>query len=276
MFLKPPSSADKPKFNRSSKGAFTNRPLPKRKPLKPAEDEKNEEENSAKVSKETTPFVSWIMSNKCDCDPMFTDVRDYVLEGSPYKGSAKYGFKEQIKDAGSKWLPNPMKTGDCNDKNVKRGWWAAWDDKTLFYLLHFRDESNEPMWTCEGGRGPLAPSECLLLKRWMSEFLGQEETRRTESRVASILAQAAEPVDNTTDGASYHYQSCESASPVQGLSVEYKKWPGHTFCSQCEGEVWDQFLDCRCANAVWKKCSECWMMSRVDSEASMDARCGCS
>ena len=273
MFLKPPSSIDKPKSNRSNKGAFTNRPLPKRKPFKPTEDDKNEEENPAKIVKETTPFVSWVMSNKHDCDLMFVDVRDYVLDGSPYKGTATYGFKEQIKDSGSKWLPNPMKTEYCNDKSVKRGWWAAWDDKTLFYLLHFRDESNTPMWTCEGQKGPLTPSECLLLKQWMSEFLGKEETRRTESRVASILAQAEKPDESTKSDEIY--QSCEPTSPIHESPVKYKKWPGHTFCSQCKGEVWDQFLDCCCTNAVWKKCSECWLMSRADSEASVDTRCGC-
>lgn len=273
MFLKPPLSADKPKANRSNKGAFTNRPLPKRKPFKPPEEE-TPDEPSAKVSKEETGFVLWVKTSKQNCDPIFTNVYEYVLEGSPFKGDAKYGCKDQIKDAGARWMPNPMKQEGCTNRSVKRGWWAAWDDKTLLYLLSMRDDTDSPMWTCEGKGGLLVPSECLVMKTWLAEFLGEEECKRTESRVASILAHSAEPEESAPDDASC--QSYQPMSPVHVQPVKYKQWPGDTFCSQCETAVWDQFLDCHCTGAVWKTCPECWIKFRTDAGAAADTLCECS
>ena len=271
MFLKAPVGADKPKPNRSNKGAFSNRPLPKRKAFKPPE-----EEVSAAHCKEETAFVLWVKTNKQDCDPDYTNILEYVLEGSPFKGSAKFGFKDQIKEAGARWVPNPIKVEGCTNKRIKRGWWTAWDDKVLFYLLHMRDDYRQcPIWTCEGKDGLLVPSECLVMKDWLSEFFGDEESKRAESKVASILAPPQEPVEGAEDDVSC--QSYKPMSPTHLLHpIKYKHWPGDTLCSQCESVIWDQFLDCRCEGAKWQTCSECLVKFRPDAGADVNTECRCS
>ena len=277
MFLKPPTGSDRPLPNRSNKGAFTNRPLPKRKAFKPLE-----EDGESQESKQETAFVTWVRTKKQDCDPAYGDLLAYVLKGAPFRGDCGFGLKEEVKEAGACWLPNPLyKDGDS--KKVKRGWWSALDDKTLFLLLTLNKiKRKSDVWKCyddNGDTGLLVEGECTELRNWMHEFYtevyGEEELKKVGTRCESIVAivEANREADEAFENA------CSDPMNIVHVPTsanQYRQWPGETTCSVCKSVVTDQFMDCSCSEAVWKRCSECWLKFRVDSNATADTQCGCA
>jgi hypothetical protein len=276
MFLKAPSGSDRPKANRSNKGAFTNRPLPKRKAFKPPE-----EEEEVKVQKQDTAFTTWAKTAMHDCDPIYQNVVDYAIAGSPFRGNAAFGRKDEAKDAGAKWLPNP--SYDEQDRRSKRGWWSAWDDKTLYTLLSLNKKSGEVVWSCHGDGGMLVEMECSILKDWMDKFYsevhGEDEVKRMAARCDSIaaIARAGREAEEASDRASEPAPS-EPMSPdhPSASAKTYKQWPGDTVCSACKVVVTCQFLDCHCPEATWQRCAECWLKWRSDPGAPADTACGCA
>jgi hypothetical protein len=276
MFLKPPSGSDRPKPNRSNNGAFTNRPLPKLKAFKPPEAEEST------VQTQNTAFVTWTKARMHGCSPIYQNVLDYVSSGSPFRGNGAFGKKDEVKEAGAKWLPNPSYE-EGEPRKTQRGWWSAWDDKTLFTLLSLGSYINTwnrkcMVWSCHGDAGVLVEAECSVLKGWMDEFYlevhGEEETKRVVDRSKSIvnIVQANREMDAITER---NKSLDRSRSPPATPVVKYKQWPGHTTCSVCELVVTDQFGDCRCEQARWQRCAECWFMWRVDPGAATNTACGC-
>lgn len=279
MFLNPPSGADRPKRNRSNKGAFTNHPLPKRTAFKPPE------EDEAKMQKQDTAFVTWTKGKMHDCSPIYRNVLDYVTNGSPFRGNVAFGHKEEVKEAGARWLPNPSYEEGANEpRGTKRGWWSAWDDKTLFTLLSldrvYKQGSHYKVmaWNCYGEAEMLVEAECSVLKGWMEEFYlevhGEEETKRVVARcesIVEIVKTNREMEDASERAPSEPMVPNHDATTV----VEYKQWPGHTTCSVCAKVVSDQFLTCSCEKAIWQRCAVCWLMWRVDPGAATNTACGC-
>jgi len=269
MFLSAPKPADCPVRNRSNKGAFTNRPPEKRKRFKPTDE--SDETPPPGTERHETEFVKWAEIHKKDGN---ADVLSYVLEGGPFKGEGGFEYKEQIKRVGARWIPNHLKTEECKDRKIKRGWWSAWDDKTLFALLHLRDDLDEPMWRCQAVDRLLVSTECKVLLRWLTEFYGEEQTRVVEEKVGFMLSTQGGEDQTDQAGQCDQYGPCDQPAHAHASCV-YRQWPGDTVCSQCDVAIWDQFLDCHCEGAVWRRCPECWRKWRVDSTAAGDHENAC-
>ena len=282
MFLKPPRGSDKPKSTRTNNGAFTNRPLPKRKAFKPPE------EQESKIQKQDTPLVTWTRANKSDCSPIFKDILQYVLDGPPFRGDVKFGSKEEVKSLGAQWHRNPQseedeQSEDKKDKKgdkVKRGWWAAWDDKTLFSLLNINKTPDTILWRAHGAEGGLVDGECSVLKKWVDEFYmdvhGSEERSKVVSHSEKILSMVNEDREYNAVG-NTGQESSRTSGPItlKVPNIEYRQWQGDTSCSACSVTVSDQFLDCKCDAAEWKRCPVCWLQWRCDAAATANTSCGC-
>ena len=127
MFLKSPACSDKPKPNRSQKGAFTNKLAPRSKSLCPRT-RARKAPRRATTSKAKpgdkipdSAFVAWLRDKETSHAVHVDMAKDYLLEGAPFKkGDSTFDAKDAIKDVGGTWRRNPDKAKDCDDKSIRR------------------------------------------------------------------------------------------------------------------------------------------------------------
>ena len=73
--------------------------------------------------------------------------KQYLLSDMPYKGVHAKGFKEQLKEAGAKWMRNPNAVEGVFDADVPFGWFVACSVKDLRSLLEVkRTSSGDKAW----------------------------------------------------------------------------------------------------------------------------------
>ena len=111
MNLKAPSVGVRPKRLSNLNRAFTGKPAVKIKRFKPEGDADNGSDNVPKDA-QTGALAVWLKDHG-DRDG-YSEVRQYLLAGPPYKGDAAYEAKEQLKDHGARWVPNPLKQKGMN------------------------------------------------------------------------------------------------------------------------------------------------------------------
>ena len=257
MFLKAPTVGDKPKPNRSQKGAFTNKMAPKIQKFVPKDEgEEGEDDPQTRkpVPKEKQPdstFVAWLR-NKATSHAVHVDMaKDYLLEGAPFKGDSTFDAKEGIKERGGTWCPNPDKRKDCEDKSIRRGWWSAPNEACLIKLLRMpNDERNRRQWT------PLnmGPTQLNCMVQWLDEFHGNAQGSSIQEAVVEEETVEKEVVEE----------------PVAKRARTWVPWVPDTKCVVCAQPVTDQFMECHCLEAEWACCSKCGEKYRVDFRTRKD------
>lgn len=264
MFLTAPSSSDKPKSNRSQKGVFSNKAPPKIKAWKPPEDEKTPD---APAPKADSPFVAWLKAQKTSSSTYVEAAKAYLLNGPPYKGQSAFGCRDLVTEIGAKWVRNPNKKKDCDDKQIARGWTCALDDQMLLRLLHATASKGEPAWKSDG----LTPSQWEQLSTWLTQFYGCHVG-------PSVQKESTDHVDGGEI-------RCKRPRQVPDwiLNATYdSSWVPDTECCVCSQRVSDQFLECACEDARWKRCSKCNERVRTDTTdqfatmANKNFKCKCS
>ena len=143
--LRYPKNDDKPKA-RIRKEVFATAP-PKKKAPKlqfstanirmQVSNDTEQVNNKAVVQKAEGKLQQWLKAGNAD-RPGCEEAREYLLRGIPYRGTHAVGSKDVIKEAGARWMPNPLKI----DTNVapwidgmSNGWFAAHTDNELVALL---------------------------------------------------------------------------------------------------------------------------------------------
>lgn len=262
MFLKPPCANDKPKSNRSQKGAFTNKLVPKIKKFVPKDEgEEGEDGGSRKpIVREKPPdteFVAWLRAKQTSHAVHVDMAKDYILEGAPYCGDSTFDAKENIKEQGGSWHQNPDKRKDCDDKSIRRGWWSARDDSTLVKLLRMpNDDRGRRQWT------PLdmGATQITFILAWLDEFKGNLPGTSTQQEVCTD--DPAHKRMRTGD------EKADWTGVPQWIIDANAKWVPRrvpdTKCVVCGEGVTDQFMDCRCLEAVWERCLKCGEKYRTD------------
>ena len=267
MFLKSPACSDKPKPNRSQKGAFTNKLAPKIKKFVPKDEgEEGAEEGDASKAKPgdkvpDSAFVTWLRDKETSHAVHVDMAKDYLLEGAPFKGDSTFDAKDAIKDLGGTWRRNPDKAKDCDDKSIRRGWWSAPNESVLLKLLRLgNDERGRRQWTPLG----MGDTQMHFIMSWLDEFYGH-------SPGTSARAQEQDSADPTEEDL-LHTKRARTDTP-QESKWYVTKWVENTVCISCRQEVWDQFMDCSCAGAIWKQCPLCCAKYRVDFKTRSDVVC---
>ena len=171
--LKPPTSGDRPKPPTRTNRAFTGKPAAKPKAFKPqAEAEAQQEPTAAgPIVARNVKLDTWL--KEIGDKPGYTEAREYLLAGPPYKGESDFAAKEQLKDNGAKWIPNPHKEKGVKD-GITPGWWSALKERDVrtFMALTYTRES----------RYSKAPREC---KSWQPLGVPEESAQN----VLKLLAQ---------------------------------------------------------------------------------------
>jgi len=265
--LKPPTSSDKPKPNRSLKGAFTGKLTPKPKPFKPPSDEDDAPPPQAPVPKEPTEFMKWLKDKPTNGAWHVESAKEYVLEGPPFKGDSSFDAKQDIKEAGGRWVPNPLKRKDCEDKSIVRGWWGAYEDKALAELMNLGiDGKGRRKWQCAG----MGEAQQTVIQGWLAEFRApsaEDEEQQPEVVAAEPPPKRAKKEGNEYDGVpQWIIDANKKYKPIVVPDTE---------CKVCKQGVSDQFLDCQCQEARWQRCAKCGHKWRVDSHARCNTKCKC-
>ena len=257
MFLQAPKSGQVPKPNRSPKGAFTNRPPPKIKKFVPPNDNGDEDDVPSKPKVRERPpdsaFMAWLREKQTSHAVHVNDAKDYVLEGAPFKGESTFDAKEAVKELGGGWCANPDKRKDCEDKSIRRGWFAANDETVLLRLLRLKnDDRGRRQWTPLG----MGSTQINLLLTWLNEFFGSAP----ESASDSPYPEAKRPRNGPKAATD------ETPQWIIDYNARYVHvWFHDTKCVACDEWVTDQFLDCGCGPGVkWERCAKCGAKYRTD------------
>lgn len=93
-------------------------------------------------------FQQWLASGGGD-RPGCEEAREYLMRGAPYRGTSLFLAKEDIKELGGKWLPNPLKIDKEAKDGIARGWWSAPSETELAALIRMprTDERGRRSWT---------------------------------------------------------------------------------------------------------------------------------
>lgn len=273
--LSAPVAGQKPASNRSMNGAFTGKkpaPYKKFKPEAP-----DAEAAPPAAAKQETPFGIWLKAHIAKLDeqgqtlPAYKrDVYEYVLKGAPYRGDSLFESKDKLKELGARFHFNPAKKEGCDDKSIKKGWWAAGDDATLFRLLQLdRDDNGRNQWSClEMGAVQLScirawlrmfREETGIVSNVDEEMTPDEEAPRVTKRQRAAVAQEAKVPDWILEVADGKYLTPRVPYPT---------------CGVCFRTVIDQFLDCGCAGVQWTRCPKCTAIYRPEAPPPHD-KCGC-
>lgn len=263
MFLRPATASDKPRTNRSRKGAFTNNLAPKIKAWTPPVDEK---EAPPPPPKHETEFVRWLRQQQPEENaPYRQATRDYLLEGPPYRGESTYDAKDTLKDMEAKWVPNPAKKKGCQDKTIRRGWWSAPDENVLKKLLALRrDRWRRYQWCCVD----LTETQLELVQQWLGEY----------QKATGTTLETDEPQYDASKAKRSRHESDQDNAPIWILKAKSqppRPMVPDTVCKVCQQSVTDQFLDCQCLQAEWRRCGNCGEKWRVDAGASSNLLCKC-
>ena len=279
MFLPAPTSGQVPKPNRSPKGAFTNRPLPKIKKFVPKDEDGDEDGESRKPKiKEKLPdsaFMAWLREKQTSKAFHVDLAKDYIMEGAPYKGDSTFQAKEPIKERGGSWCANPDKRKDCDDKSIRRGWWAAHGEAVLRKLLRLPpDDRGRRQWTPLG----MGSTQINFLLTWLDEFYGNMQG--DGSHVDPSENADAEPLPKRARGEATSPQN-QTPQWIINYNAKYVHiWVHDTKCVKCDQLVTDQFMDCGCGVEVkWERCVKCGEKYRTDFERgsirNSNAWCAC-
>lgn len=273
MQLSAPSDGQKPVRNRSTAGALTGK-----KPA-PIKKFKEAEEAPPESAKKETPFGTWLRKFVTELEskggPMLEYKQQayaYILEGAPFRGESLYGVKDQLKDAGATFAQNKEKKEGCDDATIKRGWWAAGDDATLFRMLNLeRDERGRHLWTClDLGHTQMSVLVCWL--RSFSKETGAVMQEDTES--AAIDASVSTGGKRKRKGALNEEDLVPDWIRAAANGKHLTPWVPEPTCVVCYQKVTDQFLDCGCNGAVWTRCPKCTAIYRPGAPAP-HAKCKC-
>ena len=181
MFLKPPGKDSKPLSNRSTKGALSNK-----KPEKPKAFKTEGNETAPPTPKEDTEFSRWIKQQGGNFGVHRQQAFDYLVEGIPYRGDSLFESKDTLRNMGARFCWNPNKKKDCIDKTIRRGWWAAYDEKVLRKLLDMDRVPSMALrgrqWQCLG----LGETQMKLVIAWLDEFAALSGTPAAESKIAGL------------------------------------------------------------------------------------------
>lgn len=255
MFLKPPSKDTKPVSNRNQKGVFSNRNPVRIKPFKVEEEE--EEESIVKVLKSQSEFTLWAKTQGGSFRSFKQEAHDFLCDGEPFQGDSLFDSKQTLKDLGAKWVQNPAKKSDCEDKTIRRGWWSAPNERVLHNLLQLpRDDRNRRQWS----PGCLNETQIGMVEAWIGEW-------RTLTNAAAVEAVEA---SGTSDPAAKRMRTNEPAISAWIIDAS-NNWEtirrpliSDPTCSACEYTVTDQFLDCACVGVLWGQCVACTGKYRLD------------
>lgn len=280
MFLAAPTSAQAPKPNRSQKGAFTNRAPPKIKKFVPKDDEGDEEGPGKPKIKEKAPdsaFMTWLRAKQTSSAVHVDVAKDYILEGAPFRGDSSFEAKEAVKECGGGWSANPDKRKDCEDKSIRRGWWAAHDEAVLLKLLRLDpDDRGRRQWK------PLDMGETQIgvLISWLDDFFGSDEAVASASDGAKESEAGPQP-KRARSSAGAPAAKEQTPQWIIDYHARYVHiWTHDTKCIACGEMVTDQFMDCNCGpHATWQRCAKCGEKYRTDfkkgSGFNANAWCAC-
>lgn len=268
MWLSAPKVGQAPKPDRSQKGVFTNRPAPKIKVWKPPKDETADGLPPAPPPNIETPFVVWLREKKTSAAWHIDATKEYLLQGPPYRGDSQFDSKDALKELGTKWMWNPLKKKECQDKTIKKGWWSAPGEAILVKLLEMEHAGGRRQWE------PLDMGETQIgvALKWLLEFLGDEAPQD-----AKAVKEAAEDLrpdakrqkcNSDVDPGLQHILEMQRTKPM-------KQWVLDTVCKKCGHSVLDQFMDCACLEAQWVRCSLCQEKKRVDNDGCPPCNAAC-
>lgn len=279
MFLSAPTSGQVPKPNRSTKGAFTNKPPPKIKKFVPQDSEEGAEDvaSKSKVNEKLpdSTFMAWLRAKQTSHAVHVDMAKEYILEGAPFKGDSTFEAKEAVKECGGAWCVNPDKRKDCDDKSIRRGWWGAHDEAVLLKLLRLEsDDRGRRQWK------PLGTGETQinLLIAWLDEFLGNAPS--SDAHATSELPEQGDPNPKRQRKDASAIEP-ETPQWIIDYNAKYVHvWVHDTKCIACGDFVTDQFMDCSCGpKAEWKRCAKCGEKYRTDfkrgSFFNANAWCAC-
>lgn len=273
MQLSAPAEGQKPVCNRSANGALTGK---KPAPMKKFKKEAELVAAPLELSKKETPFGTWLREHvatlSSNGQPMLQyqqQTYEYVLEGAPFRGDSLYGVKDQLKEAGARFARNADKKEGCEDKSIKRGWWAAGDDATLFRMLNLeRDERGRNPWSCL----ELGSVQEGLLVRWLRRFSQEtgvvlEAAEAAEAAAAGGAKRKRDEGDNEGDLVPDWVRAAANGAYLTPSVPE-------PTCGVCVRKVMEQFLDCGCKGAKWTRCPICTAIYRPGAPAPHDV-CKC-
>ena len=129
--LKPPALGDRPKAPIRINRAFTGKPAAKPTAFKPqteGEPQKGLPASTGSIVARNVKLDTWL--KEVGDKPGYTEAREYLLTGPPYKGKSNFRAKEQLKDNGARWIPNPLKQKGAKD-GVAGGWWSALNERDV-------------------------------------------------------------------------------------------------------------------------------------------------
>lgn len=275
--LTAPAAGQKPASNRSTNGALTGKKPAPYKKFKPESAEAETAAPPPASARRETPFGVWLrgfvarLAEKGQSLPAYKqNVCEYVAEGAPYRGDSLWESKDRLRELGAKFARNPEKKEGCEDKSIKRGWWAAGDDAVLFLLLNLdRNESGRSQWSCLD----MGAVQQGVLKGWLRTF--SEETGTPMPDDAEVTPDD-EP--RPARGLKRPRAAAEDDVPKWILAAMDGKhltpWVPEPTCGACQQKVLDQFLDCGCNGAKWTRCSKCTAIYRPGAPAPHD-KCKC-
>jgi len=216
LALKAPKSGECPK-RLPRVHAFTGLPPAKPKPFKPETEEEDgqgvKEEAPSTNTAVNEALVAWL--REAGDKPGYAEARAYLLAGAPYKGESGFGAKDQLKDNGAKWIPNPLKEKGVKD-GMTGGWWSALterDVRTFMSLTHAKESrygkpSNVvPSWRPLGVPEESASRVLMLLSQFeahVEDFQQRQAVERAAPSKKDAQARTAHctPPDRPEDVAS--------------------------------------------------------------------------
>ena len=224
LVLKAPKSGECPKRLPRVR-AFTGLPPAKPKPFKPETEEEDGQRLKAEAPSTKTAvndaLVAWL--REAGDKRGYAEAREYLLAGAPYKGESGFGAKDQLKDNGAKWIPNPLKEKGVRD-GMTGGWWSALaerDLKTLMSLTHAKESrygkpSNVvPSWRPLGVPEESASRVLMLL----SQFEAHVED--VQQRQAVERAAAAAPSKKDAHARTAHDTPPDRPEDVAAMQSEF-------------------------------------------------------
>lgn len=211
----------------------------------------------AVVQKKDGKLQLWLGAGNGD-RPGCEEARDYLMRGTPYKGTHASGCKDVVKDAGARWMPNPLKL----DKNVphwrdgiSNGWFVAHTEHDLIELINLpyvprvansrfnehRQPLEVPQWTPIDVPAKSRDIVVLLIREFEAfrkdenereqktlakERDAKEEAKRSAQQHNNVPADVKADIDNIktkwgihwTDDMSLAAMRCPALGPHSGIS----------------------------------------------------------
>lgn len=278
MKLSAPKAGQKPVSNKNMNGALTGKKPAPYKKFKPEAAEADAAAAPPAAARQETPFAVWLRAvvaklaeNELALPEYKREASEYVLAGAPYRGDSHWESKDRLKELGARFHRNLSKKEGCEDKSIKKGWWAAEDDAVLFRLLNLDrdDKGRHQWWPLHMGH---IQTQCIYF--WIRDF------RKETGVVADSDEEMTPDEDAPYRAAKRHRERLRKevvvpdwiSNAADGKHLT-PRIPEPT-CGVCSRKVLDQFLDCECPGAQWTRCPTCTAIYRPDVPPPHD-KCKC-